>query len=294
MTVKPGWARKRDRLRCREPEPHSAQGQGPNTSGAAALAGPPAAPVVRHRSRAMKIITPLILFGLGMVLLVLAVVLYPSATAEIAGPPVPILRISSPVPILSISYRVIQTSSDRTDVEVVIVRDPLVPMSRFRTARLQVVSVNLDTFSGNGPTGFANFGRIRSTVATFNFTVHWADFGMRFDGITASAAIPALSYTGPGTPSVAVEYPIPSASSYDWSSFPTTELDSSSAVWMVAATRSDAGGEAGAFTPGQVAIGINHARQATDNNKTFLAGALLGLAGGAILSAIQEALHARD
>ena len=44
--------------------------------------------------------------------------------------------------------------------------------------------------------------------------------------------------------------------------------------------------------PDVVATGINHASEARDNDLTFLAGALVGVAGGALLSAIQEALHA--
>ena len=50
----------------------------------------------------------------------------------------------------------------------------------------------------------------------------------------------------------------------------------------------------GGRIPGRAAVGINHAEQTTDDNKTFVAGALIGLAGGALLSAVQEALHAND
>ena len=82
--------------------------------------------------------------------------------------------------------------------------------------------------------------------------------------------------------------------SYDWSSFPTSAINNSDAAWTIATTSSVSGRQAVASTPGRVAVGINHARQASDNDKTFVAGALLGLAGGAILSAVQEALHARD
>jgi hypothetical protein len=273
------------------PEAHSAHDSGPKTPGAAALVGPPASPVARDRSRAMKIITPLVLFGLGVVLLVLAVVLYPSAATEVPGPApvVPTLVISSRVPIAPIEYRVIPASSGRTKVEILMGQDPLAPRSRFRT-----VSVGLITYPGPEVAADATFGHSRSAVATVHFTVHVPNFGMRFNGITASVAIPSIYYTGPGTPVMEVHYPIPSASSYDWSAFPTTAVSNSLALWTIVTTKSDSGGQARASTPGQVAIGINHARQAADSNKTFVAGALLGLAGGAILSAVQEALHARD
>jgi hypothetical protein len=42
--------------------------------------------------------------------------------------------------------------------------------------------------------------------------------------------------------------------------------------------------------PGTAAFGIDHARQASDTTWTFIAGALLGLGGGALLAAIQDAL----
>jgi hypothetical protein len=39
---------------------------------------------------------------------------------------------------------------------------------------------------------------------------------------------------------------------------------------------------------------LNHAAQKADDAKTFIAGALIGLAGAAILTAAVEALHVRD
>ncbi len=43
-------------------------------------------------------------------------------------------------------------------------------------------------------------------------------------------------------------------------------------------------------TQGQIVIGINHSTQVSDDRRTFYAGALRGLGGGALLSAVQEAL----
>jgi hypothetical protein len=242
----------------------------------------------------MKIITPLVLFGLGVVLLVLAVVLYPSAATEVPGPAVvPILSVSSRVPIRSIGYQFIRSSSGTTTVQITMARDPTAPASRSRS-----VAVGLGPFCGP-PTVAAGghdvtFGHSRSALATTQFSIGVANLGMSFNGITASVAIPGICYTGPGAPVVEVIYPIPSAMSYDWSSFPTSAINNSDAAWTIATTSSVSGRQAVASTPGRVAVGINHARQASDNDKTFVAGALLGLAGGAILSAVQEALHARD
>jgi hypothetical protein len=47
-------------------------------------------------------------------------------------------------------------------------------------------------------------------------------------------------------------------------------------------------------TQSRVASGIDHDAQAHDDLMIFLAGAVVALAGAAMLAAIQEALHAGD
>ena len=47
-------------------------------------------------------------------------------------------------------------------------------------------------------------------------------------------------------------------------------------------------------TPDVGAAGVNHTAQARDNDLTFIVGALVGLAGGALLAALQAALSATD
>jgi hypothetical protein len=120
-------------------------------------------------------------------------------------------------------------------------------------------------------------------LATTHVFVKAHNFGVTFNGVTAAAAIPEVLSKGA---SLITSYHIPSASSYDWSSYPTAFLSSSGATWDEALISGD--------TVGWVASGINHIAQANDDSTTFIAGALLGLAGGAILSAVQEALHADD
>jgi hypothetical protein len=117
-------------------------------------------------------------------------------------------------------------------------------------------------------------------------------FGVTSDGVTAAAAIPEITFTGSKGAGLIAAYRIQSASSYDWSSYPPFTLTNSGAVWHEAVLPGSIYNPAD--TAGRVASGINHTAQANNDTKTFIAGALLGLAGGALLSAVQEALHASD
>lgn len=123
--------------------------------------------------------------------------------------------------------------------------------------------------------------------AEVNIFVKASDFGYASNGITAEAAIPQITYSGPGSPGSYAEYDhITSPDYYDWSASPPLYVDHTTISWG----ESLAGGEA----PAKVNIGINHANQTNSDRNIFVAGALIGLAGGALLSAVQEAFHAKD
>jgi hypothetical protein len=137
-------------------------------------------------------------------------------------------------------------------------------------------------FNSEIPEGGTSTGE---AIAAFFVRAH--SFGYATDGINASAAIPQVFYRGPGSPALEAAYfNATSANSYDWSAFPTEEVNSNLAYWDEPLTSGVA--------PGRVAVGIDHASETKASNETFFAGALLGLAGGALLSAVQEALHAND
>lgn len=111
-----------------------------------------------------------------------------------------------------------------------------------------------------------------------------SNVAMNFDGINAYAAIPEVTLTGQARGALLLAaFHIPSASSYDWSSSPPENVESSEVDWNEFLKTGD--------TAGRTTVGINHARMANDATLNFLAGALIGLAAAAILSAVQEALH---
>jgi hypothetical protein len=126
----------------------------------------------------------------------------------------------------------------------------------------------------------------RAGQASADFFVNAPNFGTAFNGTDAAAAMPEVDYHGPGAPKMNVFYNIPSAGSYDWSSFPAVSASNGTAFWKVDLSNGD--------TAARVAFGINAGAQANHGTKVFIAGAIFGLAGAGILSAIQELLHIRD
>ena len=113
------------------------------------------------------------------------------------------------------------------------------------------------------------------------------DLGYAFNEVTAAAAIPRLYYVGPGSPFLVTEYDrVPSPNRYDWSAFPPTLSYGTEIAWEEKVTNGAA--------QGRVSVGVDHANQTKESNNTFIAGALIGLAGGALLSAIQEAFRSND
>ena len=246
-----------------------------------------------------KFLTPIILAVLGLALFLFALILYPS-TADIPAPTYAHVSIVTSLPIESIVYEVMQVSQGTAAVQIsASLPEPAGPTATSRTARLTMALPEGISFRNCArpacemfPSVYAhsvwtqslNFGSGR--YASADFLVKAQSFGVTFNGVNASAAIPDFVYQGTGTPVLFAVYHFPSASSYDWSSYPTVWASKSGAAWQVALIPGD--------TVGRTAVGIDRARQTSDDNKTFFAGALLGLAGGAILSAVQEALHARD
>jgi hypothetical protein len=190
----------------------------------------------------------------------------------------------------SITYDVDRTSTSTADITVTVHRLPrattpaTVRMVVFLPLDAEPVDCTHCSKPGEDaniwapPLEFDGDGRTSATVH-----VRADGFGYTENGLSASVAIPQLTYVGRGEPGVSVSYDLPGARDYDWSSFPTAFADDTSARW----THQLNGGRAAARN----AVGVNHTNQDKDNRNTFLAGALVGLAGGALLAAVQEGLH---
>ena len=96
-----------------------------------------------------------------------------------------------------------------------------------------------------------NLGIDKQAIAYLFVKAH--DFGETYNGVNASVALPQVQYNGPGSPGIAIQYHIPSASSYDWSSFQTLFANDSYAVWPEQLTNG--------FVAGRDADGINFTNQ---------------------------------
>jgi hypothetical protein len=266
----------------------------------------------RKRPLAKKILTSVILAIIGVAFGVGAFALY-SSPSEQSTPSFASLELDSSFPIGYIGYTVAQLSSSIAEIKINVQLPigTLSPPAGASVARILISTPSGTTFRTcpKPPAGTAiltkpfcvsagesryvweqplKFTKVEngSGAASVDLYVRSKSFGVTVNGVNAAASIPEVLYNGSGTPLLQIQYSIPAASSYDWSAFPTVFVNSSYARWNEQLS--------GSHTDGKTAVGIDHANEANNANKTFIAGILFGLAGAALLSAVQEALHAND
>jgi hypothetical protein len=266
-----------------------------------------------RRSMRRKIVFAAILFVLGIALSLLTfVVVYPPSEGGITPPQYSGIDVYTTGPIAELDIDVSQLTSNIARVHV--------EVSAESKGDTGVITLQLPagvTFDCAGahstghvrPEGEANICHnyprrpqsdwiktlaFSSYNAQDTFLVNARSFGVSFDGVNAYASVPEVLLTLPGagagqgseSADLGIQFRIPNAAAYDWSSFPTRELTASTAVWEEPLNLGN--------NPGRAAVGINHAQQSRDNNLTFIAGALIGIAGAALLTSGQEFFHAFD
>lgn len=244
---------------------------------------------------------------MGIFLLLIAWVVYPSPETGIPLPAYPSVSIYTNAAIYQVRYSVIQVSPATAVLQIMVEQKTGIAGGASGTPITPTVRVTLPlgfTFQDchpypchNDPATYGSSWyeplNFRPAWATADFRVSTSSFGVNFDDVNAYAAIPEIDYQyrfGLTTPTLFAQYQIASAASYDWSAFPAASVTSTTAQWHEPIVESTAAGAYG-ITAGRIASGVDHPREALDQDLTFLAGALLGLGGGAVLSAIQEALH---
>jgi len=255
---------------------------------------------VHRRSRWRKLLIPLIFFvvAIGLGIFTFSVV-YPSAETGIPEPYYSTMTMDTSAPIYSVGVAIEQKTPTTAAVGISI---ELVHSASARPESGSVllilptgITFNCDphadchNYTSVAPSVEIERLRFKSGYAFCAFFINRHNFSVNFDDINAYAAIPGvilhLKGSGSENPLMAVGFHIPAAASYDWSSFPSRERGSN-IDWIEPLVKGE--------TPGRVIDGTNHARQKTDANLTFLAGALIGIAGAALLIGFQEAMHVSD
>jgi len=248
------------------------------------------------------LVTPVVLVLLGIALLPVALALYPSP-AQTSDPAYARLSVLTNERILFIDFTVVQVKPALAKIEIEVVRPvPSPTTSAPAPTPAPVPFANL-IFSPPIGTRFPSchepvckqvqppFLAFTWTVRlTFNakgqafdyFFVKAKSFGVSDNGVNALAVLPEVFYQGYGTPEILVFYHIPSVASFDWSALTPAVYTTSNIGWSEPV--------AGEDTPPRVAVGINQSEQSSQNHLAFIAGALIGVAGGAVLSGIQEGL----
>jgi len=255
-----------------------------------------------------KILLPVILAVIGGVLAAVAIALYPRPN-DFPIPSYPAFYVKSAFVIDYIYYRVIPVHRSITEITVEIILPPgvaspppkapapifnmvLPPGITFQSCPASPCSYDQGTkrYSWAESLGLKPSVRYSQGItgaAEVRVFVRADDLGYAFNEVTAAAAVPQVNYFGPGSPLLMTEYDrVPSPNRYDWSAFPPEGSYGTRIAWGEVVTNG--------ASQGRVSIGVDHANQTKDSNNTFIAGALIGLAGGALLSAIQEAFRSND
>jgi hypothetical protein len=285
----------------------AASSQEPESAATGPGGNEPPPPKAHWRARLNKFRSPLFLLAIGILLLGIAWAVYPSPETGIPLPAYPTVTIYTNAAIYQVRYSVIQVSPATDILQIMVEQQTGIGGGTSGTPVSPSVQVTLPLgfiFQGchpyqchNDPTTYGSSWyeplNFRPAWATVDFRVSASSFGVNFDDVNAYAAIPEIDYQyrfGLTTPTLFAQYQIASAASYDWSAFPAASVTSTTAQWHEPIVES---GTAGAYgvTAGRIASGVDHPREALDQDLTFLAGALLGLGGGAVLAAFQEALH---
>ena len=131
----------------------------------------------------------------------------------------------------------------------------------------------------------------RNSGRNYTATIEDPRFGFTSNGESAIAELPAVAgikigKSQSGSPNLLnVKYVVRNPDTYDWSLPPTLRSPGGSLTWTEPLSNSFWETEPTEIT------GTNHQAQAQDVRDTFVAGILLGVAGGAAIAAVQEGLH---
>ena len=269
------------------------QERGPKNS--KKLVAPRKEPVGHNRLRKLSI--PIALFVIGCALCAWAYLVKPSR-GDVITPATAYVLISSPIKLTNIRYTIMESRTSYYSVDII--GETHKYFKKRAKATVYVAFSNTTTFvphcadtvncqahvllpDGVIEPGISTELDVNNWNFEFDFTIKSPEFAFSYNGVEALALLPHVEYQGPGSPIVNVLYDVPDGSNYDWSSLPPAvnplglEWDEPLAF----------------FNQGSASemSGTNHVNGDRDDSLTFLAGALVGVGGAALIGALQEALH---
>jgi hypothetical protein len=123
----------------------------------------------------------------------------------------------------------------------------------------------------------------------YTMTIQDPQFGFAGNGESAVAELPTIEGTGLATTAFDVGYDnIPNAHEYDWSIPPQVYSTASLVYWPEGPANVSS---SGAMVQSVEVTGTDPQAQAQDDLDIFISGILLGVAGGAAITVVQEGLH---
>ncbi|MGO8725601.1 MAG: hypothetical protein ACLPN6_25885 [Streptosporangiaceae bacterium] len=268
--------------------------------------GDPPPSLLSRISKHKKFFVPVILALIGVGILPVALLVFPSDYQ----PPTPLtslVSIATNAPVGSMTYEVVSKGDSRYLLTILLQASVAVTSSD-NVARVEVylpygykfgscigpVSVcAAKTVSGVSAGRERYPGTVRlwsigfpsaTNEAVLSIFVQGKDFGYSSNDVTETAAMPQVIFNHPINFPLSVIYEnLAVPENYDWSSFPPSTETGTYVGWLEQLV---AGEE-----PARVAVGVDHGAQSRDDRDTFLAGALVGVAGAALIGAVQEVIH---
>jgi len=254
-----------------------------------------------------KYSTPAALTFIGLAFLAAALWLLP-APGQTPNPASTIVYVDTKIPVNYFKYQVNVKGPGEYSINVLLLTSPA-SVAAGSTATVDIFIPKGLQFGDCARLGFADCQRrpetggmgglpgvagewtIKPSATTggaydLSVSVSGNNFGYTNDDVQESVAMPdvVFSNTQVNCELDIVYVALPDSQSYDWSSFPTALNTTSFASWIEQVSNG--------IAPARIVVGINHAAQERNDRYTFIAGAFVGVAGGALIGALQELMHA--
>jgi hypothetical protein len=255
-----------------------------------------------HLPRRMMILLGLALTAIAT--FILAIAFYPHRPSLINPTPY-IIFIQNNIPLSSIGVTISPKLQSVNEMTISVTLEESSDQTKFE-GKLTLQFVGLFPYScppvevcwqqpdqGSGPPATVMSGRINANEPTeqFHIRISISRLGLATNGESAIVELPEVFEDGQEEHGsyLSVSYNAPGATTYDWS-IPTGYPSTASVGWQEPLTPSSGPGFQPIFLPTEI-TGTNLQVQGRDERNILIAGILFGVAGSAVVAAIQEGLN---